>query len=218
MSIALHLEQLLQRLQEHGLALNADKCEFGKDSIKFLGHQLSQNGFTPLPLKIDAIRRVPLAKTAKELKSFIASINFYRRFIQGATEKQQHLTKLFAGNKKNDKTPIIWTEETIQIFNDCKNQLADSSALAYPIENASLALMSDASDSSVGAVLHQLVGNELQTLGFYSKALTPAQRRYSTYDRELTALFQGIKHFQYLVEGRQFTAYTDHKPLTFALL
>lgn len=47
--------------------------------------------------------------------------------------------------------------------------------------------------------------------------LNQAERKYSTYDRELLAAYSAIKHFRYLLEGRKFTLYTDHKPLTFAL-
>ena len=47
---------------------------------------------------------------------------------------------------------------------------------------------------------------------FSQKLWTPE----STFDRELLALYLGIRHFRYFLEGRQFTAFTDHKPLTSA--
>ncbi len=34
---------------------------------------------------------------------------------------------------------------------------------------------------------------------------------------ELFACVAGIRHFRYMLEGRPFTIYTDHKPLTFPL-
>lgn len=37
------------------------------------------------------------------------------------------------------------------------------------------------------------------------------------FDRELLALFLATRHFRFLLEGRSFTAYVDHKPLTFAM-
>ncbi len=49
------------------------------------------------------------------------------------------------------------------------------------------------------------------------RKLDAAQVRYSAYDRELLACVQGIRHFRFMLEGRRFTLYTDHKPLTFAL-
>ncbi len=60
-------------------------------------------------------------------------------------------------------------------------------------------------------------GRPWEPLGFFSKKLDPAQTRYSAYDRELLACVSGIRHFRFMLEGRRFTLYTDHKPLTFAL-
>ncbi len=79
--------------------------------------------------------------------------------------------------------------------------------------------MVDASSHHVGASLQQRpsVDSPWQPLGFYSRKLEPAQTRYSAFDRELWACFSGIRHFRHLLEGRRFTIFTDHKPLTFAL-
>ena len=38
-----------------------------------------------------------------------------------------------------------------------------------------------------------------------------------SFDRELLAIYLSIKHFRYFLEGRQFTIYTDHMPLTTAI-
>ena len=53
-------------------------------------------------------------------------------------------------------------------------------------------------------------------MAFFSKHLQKAEINYSAFDRELLALYLTIRHFRYFLEGRPFTAFTDHKPLTFA--
>ncbi|KAI5735945.1 hypothetical protein M8J77_007226 [Diaphorina citri] len=88
--------------------------------------------------------------------------------------------------------------------------------LARP--NAPLSLVSDASDHVVGATLQQLVNKEWQPLAFFSRKLSTAEKKYGTYDRELLAIYLAVKHFLHMIEGRVFTIYTDHKPLTFAFL
>ncbi|GBN94167.1 Transposon Ty3-G Gag-Pol polyprotein [Araneus ventricosus] len=50
----------------------------------------------------------------------------------------------------------------------------------------------------------------------YHWTLTPAERKYSTYDRELLAIYSAIKFFRHFLEGRDFVVFTDHKQLTFA--
>ncbi len=56
-----------------------------------------------------------------------------------------------------------------------------------------------------------------QPLAFYSKKLSSAENRYSTFNRELLAAFLTIQHFRFLLEGWQFTLLTDHKPLVAAM-
>ncbi|XP_036343163.1 uncharacterized protein LOC118752384, partial [Rhagoletis pomonella] len=46
--------------------------------------------------------------------------------------------------------------------------------------------------------------------------LTETQQRYSTYDRELLAVYLSIKYFRGMLEGRPFEVRTDHKPLIYA--
>jgi hypothetical protein len=44
-----------------------------------------------------------------------------------------------------------------------------------------------------------------------------AGTRYPTFDRELLAAFSAVRHFRFLLEGRQFRLLTDHKPLVTSL-
>ena len=77
--------------------------------------------------------------------------------------------------------------------------------------------MVDASDVAVGAVLQQRTNEEWLPVSFYSKKLQGAATRYSTFCRELLAIYEAIKHFRHVLEGRHFHVYTDHRPLTFAI-
>ena len=47
--------------------------------------------------------------------------------------------------------------------------------------------------------------------------MKPAETRYSSFDRELLAVYLTIRHFRHFLEGRQFHILMDHKPLTLAL-
>ena len=99
------------------------------------------------------------------------------------------LQQLISGNKKNDRTPLKWDVDTETAFQKCKNELAKATLLANPATDAELAIYVDASAVAVGAALHQKLDGCLQLLAFYTKKLTNTQRKYSTYDRELTAMY-----------------------------
>ncbi|CAH8447320.1 unnamed protein product [Dicrocoelium dendriticum] len=81
---------------------------------------------------------------------------------------------------------------------------------------APLSITADASDVSVGAVLQQHVDGQWQPLGFFCKRPQPAESRYSTFGRELLAMYLAIRHFRHTLEGRAFTVHTNQKPLIFA--
>ena len=105
-------------------------------------------------------------------------------------------------------------------FNTAKQALADATLLSHPSPTALTNIVTDASNTAVGGVLQQFIDNEWCPLAYFSKNLKPAETRYSTFDRELLAvymLYLTIKHFRHALEGRQFHVLTDHKPLTFSL-
>ena len=83
--------------------------------------------------------------------------------------------------------------------------------------------MCNTSDTVVGAVLQHDIGGQWclyfsKPIWYFSKQLQAAQKRYSTFDRELLVIYQSIRHFRHFVEDRQFMVLTDHKPLTRSLL
>jgi cleavage and polyadenylation specificity factor subunit 1 len=53
-------------------------------------------------------------------------------------------------------------------------------------------------------------------LALFSKKLNPAQQKYSSYDRELLAVYEAVKHFCHMLEARHFVIFTNHKPITHA--
>lgn len=211
-----HLKMVFQRLKEHGMSVNLDKCKFGQKEVQFLGYLITSKGILPLPEKVDVIKQFKKPTIAKDLRRFINVINFYRRFIPKAVDTQMILQSLIQGNVKNDKRPIEWTPVAETAFEEFKNKLANATLLAHPIENAKLVLAVDASDNCIGGALHQITNNEVQPLGFYSTKLKSAEKKYSTYDREPLAIYKGIKHFKHMLEARPFTVFTDHKPICFA--
>lgn len=133
-----------------------------------------------------------------------------------AAEYQAELNSFLHGAKRRDKTRINWTEKADAEFEKLY-VLQQAATLSHPFPGAPLALMTDASNNCVGAVLQQQQGdNSWKPLGYFSKRLTVAQRKYSTYDRELVAIYLAITHFRNLIEGRHLVICTDHKPLTYA--
>ncbi|GFU52815.1 retrovirus-related Pol polyprotein from transposon 297 [Trichonephila clavipes] len=208
-----HLRTIFQRLSSYGLKLNISKCVFGVTELIFLGHLITPDGIKPLPDKVQAILDYKQPETVGSLRKFLALLNFYRRFLPKAAEQQYLLSEFLKGSKgKKDSKPLNWSSEAITAFQRCKQALADAALLAHPSPSAPLALHVDASDYAIGGALHQVVDSELQPLAFFSRKLTSSEKSYSAYDRELLAIYSAIRHFRYMLEARDFTVFTDHKP------
>lgn len=211
-----HLRQVFQRLEEYGLLLNESKCVLGASEVNFLGYTLTEHGTRPMDTKVKAIQDFQPPTTVNGMRRFLGMLNFYRRFIPNAAADQAPLHTMISGPKVKGTQPLTWTPELQENFQKCRDSIARSTLLVHPELDAPLALVTDASSSALGAVLQQLVDNEWQPLAFFSKKLNKSQVKYSAYDRELLAIYESIKHFRFMVEGRHFVVYTDHKPLTFA--
>uniref|UniRef100_A0A669BDF1 ribonuclease H n=1 Tax=Oreochromis niloticus TaxID=8128 RepID=A0A669BDF1_ORENI len=210
-----HLRQVFQRLAAHSLIINPSKCQFGLPVLDFLGHRISAEGVVPLPDRVRAVSAFPRPTSVKALQEFLGMINFYNRFLPRAAHLLQPLYAALKG--KTAKDPVDWLPERIQAFSAAKSALADAALLAHPLPSAEIALTTDASDVAVGGVLEQRVSGLWQPLAFFSRTLRDAELKYSVFDRELLALHLATRHFRFFLEGRKFTAYVDHKPLTFAM-
>ncbi|CAK1603651.1 unnamed protein product [Parnassius mnemosyne] len=210
-----HLHQLFTPMKEYGVLVNTSKCVFGANEVTFLGYQISASGTKPLESKVEAIKNFPVPKTVRQLRRFLGMLNFYRRFLPQSASIQAPLNALLAGSVKASH-PVNLTGDALLAFNRCKQSLADAALLAHPDCRAELALVTDASDLAMGAVLQQLKGGEWQPLAFFSRKLSPSQQKYSPYDRELLAIYESIKYFRHMLEARHFVVFTDHKPLSYA--
>ena len=211
-SVDEHLDDLhhvFKMLKGNGLVVNKKKCLLGRNSIEFLGYLVNSAGISPLPHRVEAIRKVPPPTSIKELQSFLGMINYYRRFIPKAA---QHMYALFDLLKGKPKT-LPWAAPQQKSFDAIKEALARAALLHHPRPSAQLALTTDASKIAIGGVLEQLGPQGWEPLAFYSAKLQRTQQLWPPYDRELLAAFKGIRHFKQMIEGRPFVLYTDHESL-----
>ena len=207
-----HLRAVLERLDQHGIVINVAKSVFGAASLEFLGHLVDSSGIRPLEKKVQAIRDFPLPTSHRKLREFLGLVNFYRRFIPHCASIVHPLNALLKGSNT-----LVWDNTATEAFTQVKDALASATLLMHPTPGAPTCVMSDASDVAVGAVLQQYCNGQWCPISFFSKALKPAETRYSTFDRELLAVYLALKHFRYFLEGREFHVLTDHKPLIYAL-
>ena len=73
------LDEVLTRLEAHGVKLKREKCQLGLDEVQYLGWRISAQGLRPVQEKVDAVIDMPDPKDVKSLRSILGSINYYQR-------------------------------------------------------------------------------------------------------------------------------------------
>ena len=208
-----HLKQIFETPSANGLVVNKAKCVLGVSELDFLGFHVDTEGVIPLPEKVEAIRATKSPTTVKELQRFNGMVRYYRRFVKQAAHHMDHLFRALEGKPRKLK----WTPACEESFQAIKEALAKAAMLRHPLQNAALALTTDASKIAMGVVLEQRGPLGWEPLGFYSRRFQKNEREWPPFDRELCVAFHSIRHFRHMLEGRVFTLYTDHQSLVPAL-
>lgn len=211
----IHLRQLFQCLNDNGLHVKAEKCEFFKQTVNFVGVEISIHGIKPKRTKLEAIDKFQLPKTISDLKRFLGMAGFYHRFVPHFSGLAAPLTDLTRG-APTSKKPIVWNEVAKSAFLKFKEAIKQCVMLHFPDPSARLELTTDASATAAGAVLHQIVNGKREPLAFSSSKFTAAESKKSAFDRELLAIYIALKKFDWLL-GSSFVIRTDHKPLVHCL-
>jgi len=205
-----HLEEVLRRLQLHGLRVKFSKCRFLKPSVDFLGHVVDSEGIHAAQNKLTAIVQAPSPSNIQELRSFLGLLNYYGKFISNLSTLLHPLNALLRKDSK-----WRWTKECQQSFETAKEKLVSSQVLVHYNPELQIKLAGDASAYGVGAVIsHVLEDGTEHPVAFASRTLTSSERNYAQVEKEALALIFGVKRFHTYLYGRSFTIVTDHKPLT----
>ncbi|BHF75825.1 hypothetical protein SprV_0501892200 [Sparganum proliferum] len=208
-----HLALVLNRLGKYDVVINPQSVFFGVPPLEFLGHHVDSEGLLTLPSEVETIRDFPTPTSNPQLQRFLSMVNFYHRFLPNCANLMLPLTSMMSGRKG----PPELIGYALNVFKRIKVSLADAALLRHPAPKTPLSLMSHTSTVAVGAILQQHLTDSTRRLAFFPRTLSPAQTRDSTFGRALIPIYLTVEHFEYFLEGRDFTIFADHKPLAFAV-
>lgn len=86
------LKKVLQLLEQHWWVANKKKCEFGRQLIQYLGHQISKKGVEMDKEKIKAVLEWEEPRTLKALRGFLGLTGYYRHFVKDYGKTAKPLT------------------------------------------------------------------------------------------------------------------------------
>ena len=207
------IERFFQIMREAKLTINLMKSEFGKATVKYLGHIVGQGQVRPLDAKIQTIVKYPIPTSRKELARFLGMAGYYRNFCLNFSEIAAPLTNLLS-----KKVKFVWTDDCQMAFDKVKLLLQKSPVLKSPDYEKPFKLIIDSSDVGTGSVLLQEASDGLDhPVSYFSKKFLKYQKNYSVVEKETLGLVLALEHFDVYLGSTPFKikVYTDHNPLTF---
>ena len=209
-----HLEFLtrtFRRCRETGLKLHPGKCFFGMVSGLLLGHVVSREGIEVDIDKVRAILALVAPTNVREIRGFLGCVGYYRRFIADYARMATPLTELL---KKKEE--YVWTDRRQEAFELLKAALSKPPVLSPPNWDHKFHVTLDASGWCVGAVLWQEGGEKREHPIYYSsRQMGPAERKYTTTEREALAVVYACKKFRHYLLGYHVVFHTDHDSLKY---
>ena len=207
------IKRFFQIMREAKLTINLMKSEFGKATVKYLGHIVGQGQVRPLDAKIQTIVKYPIPTSRKELARFLGMAGYYRNFCLNFSEIAAPLTNLLS-----KKVKFVWTDDCQLAFDKVKLLLQKSPVLKSPDYEKPFKLIIDSSDVGTGSVLVQEASDGLDhPVSYFSKKFLKYQKNYSVVEKETLGLVLALEHFDVYLGSTPFKikVYTDHNPLTF---
>ena len=203
------LEHIFQRLQSANLKLKPSKCIFFQKSVKFLGHEVSEQGIHTDKDKIKAVQEWPVPRTVKQVRSFVGLAAYYKRFIFSFGKICKPLYQLCEKNRK-----FLWGLDCQHAFDTLKEKLTSAPILAYPLIGQDFTLDTDASQFTVGAVLSQEHDSKERVIAYMSKTMNKHELQYCTTRKELLAVVTALKHFHHYLLGPKVKLRTDNSAVS----
>ena len=204
------LKQVFNRLKLAGIKLSPEKSIFGVPEVDYLGYTITSTGYRPLKAKVNHILALDSPKTKTELKSFVGLLNFYCTSLPMLQAVLDPLHKI-SGSTRSFK----WEEEQQIAFEKAKEILQNCTDLAFPSENGSLILTTDASDKAFGGCLSEINEQGLEVpIKYFSGTFKGSEVNWIIREKELYSFYFGVKCCEELLICRSFTWRSDNKSIS----
>jgi hypothetical protein len=208
-----HVRKVLAKLQNAGLQLDIDKCEFEVQSTKYLGFIIeASKGVRMDPEKVKAIVEWEAPRSVKGVQSFIGFANFYRRFIDKFSDIVRPIINLI----RKDQA-FKWTDEANLAFEKLKRMFISGPILSPFEHHRTTVIETDSSGWCIGGTLFQEDDEGmLRPCAYYSKKNSSAECNYEIYDKEMLAIVRCLGEWDAdLRSVESFQIRTDHKNLEY---
>ncbi|KAH9752728.1 hypothetical protein KPL71_014816 [Citrus sinensis] len=197
------LTQFYDILQSHGIMLSAKKSIIATDNVEFLGMIIKDGHYQPGKHIAQELLHFPDQQLSKrQIQQFLGIINYIRDFIPHVDHYTHHLSALLK------KKPPEWNADHTFAVTTLK-QIAQNPPPLKLITNGKRILQTDASDESWGAILLEEINGKEHFIAYASGHFSDTQKHYHSVFKEILAVKNGIKKFEYHLIGHHFLIRMD---------
>ena len=159
----------MEKCMENNLTLNSEKIQFKQKQVSFYGHVWSDQGISPDPKKIQALKQMEFPPDKETMRSFLGKINYLNRYSALSAHLAVPLSSLT--HQATDYKP---GKVHLENFQRLKMEISNVKALPYFNTSAETTLQTDASKKGLGACLIQ----NGKVVCYASRALTKTEQNY----------------------------------------
>ncbi|KAH9792706.1 hypothetical protein KPL71_004238 [Citrus sinensis] len=197
------LTQFYDIIQSHGIMLSAKKSTIATDNIEFLGMIIKDGHYQPGKHIAQELLHFPDQQLFKrQIQQFLGIINYIRDFLPHVDHHTHHLSALLK------KQPPEWNADHIAAVTTLK-QIAQNPPPLKLITDGKRILQTDASDESWGAILLEELNDKEHFIAYASGHFSETQKHYHSVFKEILAVKNGIKKFEYHLIGHHFLIRMD---------
>ena len=204
------LERVMEKVRLSGLALSAKKCSFGVDEVKYLGTIIKNGAMFIGKERVEQLRSLPTPGSVAELRRVLGAFAYVQRWLPGLADVNRPLYDLLKDHGQG--MSFKWNSDCDDSFQKLKELVAEAVSLRIPKDELPFTLVTDASGTGVGAMLAQKENDVLIPVSFYHHAMTPAEMKYDTTEKELLAVVKACTKWRVYLD-RPFDLITDHNAL-----
>lgn len=139
--------------------------------MKYLDHEVTQNGLKKTETKVKAIVDAPRPTTLIQLRSFIGMVSYYSKFVSNLAKTLSSLYKLL-----NKDQEFEWSDTCKQAFEEIKRKIAEDITLTHFDPNKKVTLTTDASRDGISAILSIVQDGVEIPVACVSRTLMPTEK------------------------------------------
>ena len=138
-----------------------------------------------------------------QLQRFLGSLNYIRPFYRGQASDIHVL------QQRLKKNPPKWSKKMTLAVQTIKTKVQNLPALSLPQGIGQLVIETDASSSTWGGVLIEIIGGNDNVCGYGFGSFKVAELNYTSSHKEILAVKKTVQHFILFLKPVKFVIITD---------